>query len=106
MSASLGVASRMQAEIDRFRMMSQVIWTRICQDSLSLCVGRVMSCRCEEREALLKKKEKLGEAILFFGCRARDQDYLYVAWPLRRGGEATLPTFHSGVKICTDMHRT
>lgn len=73
---------------------------------LSLCVGRVMSCRCEEREALLKKKEKLGEAILFFGCRARDQDYLYVAWPLRRGGEATLPTFHSGVKICTDMHRT
>ncbi|CAL1146957.1 unnamed protein product [Cladocopium goreaui] len=31
----------------------------------------------QEREALLKKKEKLGEAILFFGCRARDQDYLY-----------------------------
>jgi len=31
----------------------------------------------QEREALLKKKEKLGEAILFFGCRSRDQDYLY-----------------------------
>ncbi|CAK9092542.1 Bifunctional cytochrome P450/NADPH--P450 reductase 2 (CYP102A3) (Fatty acid hydroxylase CypB) (Flavocytochrome P450 102A3) [Includes: Cytochrome P450 102A3 [Durusdinium trenchii] len=31
----------------------------------------------QEREALLKKKEKLGEAILFFGCRARDADYLY-----------------------------
>eukprot|EP00435_Cladocopium_sp_Y103_P021944 s943_g5.t1 len=40
-------------------------------------VSRVITCRCEEREALLKKKEKLGEAILFFGCRARDQDYLY-----------------------------
>ena len=31
----------------------------------------------QEREAMLKKREKLGEAILFFGCRARDQDYLY-----------------------------
>jgi len=35
---------------------------------------------CQEREAMLKKREKLGEAILFFGCRAHDQDYLYVAW--------------------------
>ena len=33
----------------------------------------------QEREAMLKKREKLGEAILFFGCRAHDQDYLYVA---------------------------
>ena len=31
----------------------------------------------QEREALLKKKESLGEAMLFFGCRARDSDYLY-----------------------------
>jgi len=31
----------------------------------------------QQREALLKSGAKLGHAILFFGCRARDEDYLY-----------------------------
>lgn len=31
----------------------------------------------QEREALLKQHVKLGAAVMFFGCRTRDQDYLY-----------------------------
>jgi cytochrome P450 / NADPH-cytochrome P450 reductase len=32
----------------------------------------------EERKELMKKQEvKLGEAHLFFGCRNKDQDFLY-----------------------------
>ena len=31
----------------------------------------------QQREALLKKGIKVGHATLFFGCRARDEDYLY-----------------------------
>jgi len=31
----------------------------------------------QQREALLKKGTKVGHATLFFGCRARDEDYLY-----------------------------
>ena len=31
----------------------------------------------QQREALLQKGTKIGHATLFFGCRARDEDYLY-----------------------------
>eukprot|EP00933_Yihiella_yeosuensis_P050527 TRINITY_DN4832_c1_g1_i1.p1 TRINITY_DN4832_c1_g1~~TRINITY_DN4832_c1_g1_i1.p1 ORF type:complete len:1333 (-),score=305.99 TRINITY_DN4832_c1_g1_i1:372-4370(-) len=31
----------------------------------------------QEREALLKKGKKLGPAVMFFGCRKRNQDFLY-----------------------------
>eukprot|EP00437_Effrenium_voratum_P004240 CAMPEP_0181426372 /NCGR_PEP_ID=MMETSP1110-20121109/15629_1 /TAXON_ID=174948 /ORGANISM="Symbiodinium sp., Strain CCMP421" /LENGTH=1318 /DNA_ID=CAMNT_0023549565 /DNA_START=78 /DNA_END=4034 /DNA_ORIENTATION=+ len=31
----------------------------------------------QQREALLKKGTKVGHATLFFGCRSRDEDYLY-----------------------------
>lgn len=31
----------------------------------------------QERESLLKKRVKLGPAVMFFGCRSSTQDYLY-----------------------------
>lgn len=31
----------------------------------------------QEREMLLKKKAALGPALLFFGCRSADEDYIY-----------------------------
>ncbi|CAJ1402651.1 unnamed protein product [Effrenium voratum] len=47
----------------------------------------------QEREGLLKQKVKLGEATLFFGCRAHDQDNLYekeLAGHLKSGALTTL----------------
>jgi NADPH-ferrihemoprotein reductase len=37
-------------------------------------------CVCvQEREALLSDKQQLGPAVLFFGCRHRNHDYIYEA---------------------------
>jgi NADPH-ferrihemoprotein reductase len=33
----------------------------------------------QERAALAAKGEKVGKTVLFFGCRRRDEDYLYQA---------------------------
>jgi NADPH-ferrihemoprotein reductase len=31
----------------------------------------------QEREVLLREKQQLGPAVLFFGCRHRNHDYIY-----------------------------
>jgi len=36
-----------------------------------------MRAFCQEREALLRSEKTLGEALLFFGCRRPDQDFIY-----------------------------
>jgi NADPH-ferrihemoprotein reductase len=36
-----------------------------------------MFCAVQEREVLLREKQQLGPAVLFFGCRHRNHDYIY-----------------------------
>lgn len=80
----------------------------LCASTLSiLCTNAWMCCRSFMQERLLSAQAgtagKLGQAVLYFGCRRSDQDYLYGSlledWA--KSGHLTLFTAFSRQQVTT-----